>query len=73
MSEADKNKNYIDGRLVQWGERWDGSPQNKKPRIAKRSRSGIATAFALSYALRPQPAMTPDRARQTIKIGRAHV
>ena len=65
MSEAEKVT--IDGRLVQWGERWDGSPQNKKPRIAKRSRSGIATAFALSYAMRPRPAMTPDRARRTIQ------
>ena len=65
MSESDKV--YIDGRLVQWGERWDWTPQNQKPRIAKRSRSGIATAFTLYWAARQPAAMTPEKARRSIK------
>ena len=64
MSESDKA--YIDGRLVQWGERWDWTPQNKKPRFAKRSHSGIATAFTLYWAARPPAAMTPEKARRSI-------
>ena len=66
MSESDKV--YIDGRLVQWGERWDWTPQNQKPRIAKRSRSGIATAFTLYWAARQPAAMTPEKARRSISL-----
>ena len=56
---------YIDGRLVIWGERWDWSPQNSKPRIAKKSKLG-ATLVAIAMH-RPAPApITPATVRKTL-------
>ena len=59
------NLHYIDGRLVIWGERWDWSPQNAKPRIAKKSKLG-ATLVAIAMR-RPAPApITPAAVRKTL-------
>jgi hypothetical protein len=56
------DKQYVDGMLLVWGERWDWSRLHEKPKM---SRSG--TGVRLTYSPRPMPARTADTVRATLK------
>ena len=36
------NEVDINELLVGWGERWDWSPKNRKPKMAKRTKTGLS-------------------------------
>lgn len=54
---------YVDGVLRVWGERWDWSPLNRKPQLAKQTSTGVLKPGKASS----RPPMSAQIARRNLK------